>query len=81
MRPVQPPSQPHPTPPTVRQIAARTRRQAMGWSLVLASQGIEHTIDRDNASGWTLSQRIQTANSPIVHPKIKTGKEFPSACI
>ena len=42
-------------PPGVRQIAARTRRQAMDWSLVLASQGIEHTIDRDEATGWTLS--------------------------
>jgi len=27
----------------------------MDWSLVLASQGIEHTIDRDEATGWTLS--------------------------
>jgi membrane associated rhomboid family serine protease len=27
----------------------------MDWSLVLDSQGIEHTIDRDDASGWTLS--------------------------
>jgi membrane associated rhomboid family serine protease len=42
-------------PPAVRQIPARTRRQAMDWSLVLASQGIEHTIDRDEATGWTLS--------------------------
>ena len=27
----------------------------MDWSLVLASQGIEHAIDRDEAAGWTLS--------------------------
>jgi membrane associated rhomboid family serine protease len=27
----------------------------MDWSLVLASQGIEHTIDWDEATGWTLS--------------------------
>ena len=27
----------------------------MDWSLVLASQGIEHIIDRDEATGWTLS--------------------------
>jgi hypothetical protein len=26
----------------------------MDWSLVLASQGIEHSIDRDEANGWTL---------------------------
>jgi membrane associated rhomboid family serine protease len=27
----------------------------MDWSLVLASQGIEHIIDRDDAKGWMLS--------------------------
>ncbi|GEM_PF-512295 len=27
----------------------------MDWSLVLASQGIEHIVDRDEATGWTLS--------------------------
>jgi membrane associated rhomboid family serine protease len=27
----------------------------MDWSLVLASQGIEHTIDQDDARGWMLS--------------------------
>jgi membrane associated rhomboid family serine protease len=27
----------------------------MDWSLVLASQGIEHVVDRDEAKGWTLS--------------------------
>ena len=27
----------------------------MDWSLVLASQGIEHLIDRDEATGWMLS--------------------------
>lgn len=36
-------------------IAARSRRQAMDWSLVLASQGIEHRIDHDEATGWTLA--------------------------
>jgi rhomboid protease GluP len=43
----------------MRQIPALTRRQAMDWSLVLASQGIEHLIDRNEdegeAAGWTLS--------------------------
>jgi len=41
-------------PPAVRQIPALTRRQAMDWSLVLASQGIEHVVDRDETSGWSL---------------------------
>ena len=27
----------------------------MDWSLVLASQGIEHRIDRDDATGWVLT--------------------------
>ncbi len=27
----------------------------MDWSLVLASQGIEHTLNRDEAAGWTLA--------------------------
>src|SRR6266481_7264117 len=36
-------------------ITARTRRQAMDWSLVLASQGIECIIDRPETSeGWGL---------------------------
>jgi membrane associated rhomboid family serine protease len=39
----------------MRHIPALTRRQAMDWSLVLASQGIEHTLHRDEATGWTLA--------------------------
>ena len=36
-------------------IPARTRRQAMDWSLVLASQQIETTIEyAPDASGWGL---------------------------
>lgn len=35
-------------------IPARNRRQAMDWSLVLSSQGIEHIIDNDEATGWML---------------------------
>ena len=34
-------------------IPARNRRQAMDWSLVLLSQGIECVIER-SADGWTL---------------------------
>jgi len=35
-------------------IYARTRRQAMDWSLVLASQGVAATILRDPGEGWCL---------------------------
>ena len=38
-----------------RHIPARNRRQAMDWSLVLASQGIEHIIEHDEAAGWALA--------------------------
>jgi rhomboid protease GluP len=36
-------------------IPARSRREAMDWSLVLVSQGIETTIDSDEISGWGLT--------------------------
>jgi len=36
-------------------IAARSRRQAMDWSLVLASQGIGNRLDHDEVTGWTLA--------------------------
>ena len=35
-------------------IPARSRRQAMDWSLVLISQGIESTVDLSEESGWGL---------------------------
>ena len=35
-------------------IPARSRAQAMDLSLVLASQGIEHSIDNTNEAGWAL---------------------------
>lgn len=35
-------------------IAARSRRQALDWSLVLISQGIETTIDHPDDSVWNL---------------------------
>ncbi len=44
-------------------IPARTRRQAMDWSLVLASQGIEATIHRDELRQWMLLV------SPIDHTR------------
>ena len=39
---------------STRRIPARSRRQTMDWSLVLASQGIEHVIDHSEATGWAL---------------------------
>ncbi len=36
-------------------IPAHSRRQAMDWSLVLASQGVEHTVKHDETTGWTLA--------------------------
>ena len=35
-------------------IPTRSKRQAMDWSLVLVSQGIESTIDHSEESGWGL---------------------------
>lgn len=39
----------------VSRIFTRTRRRAMDWSLVLASQGIEHMIEHSEATGWALT--------------------------
>ena len=36
-------------------IAARSRRQAMDWSLVLISQDIESTVDFNEEGGWGLT--------------------------
>lgn len=35
-------------------LPARSQRQALDWSLVLASQGIEHVLDHDASLGWGL---------------------------
>ncbi len=44
-----------PTEPAGVVLPARSRRQAMDWSLVLASQGIEVTIDHQpDGLGWVL---------------------------
>jgi len=42
-------------PLPTRRIAVRTRRQAMDWSLVLASQGIEHVIEQSEETGYALA--------------------------
>jgi len=42
-------------PPDLARVPARSRRQAMDWSLVLASQGIEAVIQPPNTGeGWGL---------------------------
>lgn len=49
--------QPQPLPPTgapAPRIVARSQRRALEWSLVLASQGIEHVIERSAESAWAL---------------------------
>src|SRR5436190_15989082 len=48
------PEPPPPAAPLTARIPARSRGQAMDWSLVLASQGIEHAIDDPAETGWGL---------------------------
>jgi len=45
---------PESLPSSVARIPARTHRQVMDWSLVLASQGIEHGIEHTEETGWWL---------------------------
>ena len=52
--------------PTER-ISARSKRQAMDWSLVLASQGIEHTIEQDQEAGWSLNVSTQDYEKSIAN--------------
>lgn len=51
---VQPPPHSRPGSLDVR-IPARSRRQALDWSLVLASQGIAHAVEHDETTGWALA--------------------------
>src|SRR5436190_17104268 len=46
-------------------IPARSRRQAMDWSLVLVSQGIETTIDSDPDTGWGLIVAVDDSQRAI----------------
>ncbi len=39
----------------------------MDWSLVLASQGIEHTIEHDDASGWRLAVAEADHEQALAH--------------
>ncbi|HEX5220651.1 MAG TPA: rhomboid family intramembrane serine protease [Verrucomicrobiae bacterium] len=43
-----------PIAPLNQRIVAQSQRQAMDWSLVLASQGIEHIVDHSPERGWAL---------------------------
>ena len=56
-----------PLPPLDILIPARNRRQAMDWSLVLASQGIGHVIDHDEANGWTLAVSAADRAAALAH--------------
>jgi len=48
-------------------IPVRNRRQAMDWSLVLASQGIGHRIDYSETTGWTLSVSAADHANALAH--------------
>ena len=49
-----PPNPVQPAASALERIPARTRRHAMDWSLVLASQGIDAVIEHQPDSGWAL---------------------------
>ena len=52
--------------PPLARIPARSRRQAMDWSLVLVSQGIETTIEYSNEStGWELLVAAQDCDKAL----------------
>jgi len=46
-------------------IPARSKRQAMDWSLVLISQGIETTVDFADESGWGLILEAKDRDSAL----------------
>jgi membrane associated rhomboid family serine protease len=50
-------------------IPAHNRRQAMDWSLVLASQSIEHVIEHDEVTGWALA--VSPANHELALDHIR----------
>jgi len=61
---MQPDPPPSPDAPTHR-IPARSERQAMDWSLVLASQGLEHVIEHSDHSGWELLVAERDLKPPV----------------
>jgi len=66
---VEPLPPPHPQSLDVL-IPARNRRQAMDWSLVLASQGIEHMIDRVEETGWSLAVSKADHEEALAHIRL-----------
>lgn len=54
-----------PTEPEKMRIPARSRRQAMDWSLVLVSQGIEAIIEK-NDTAWELLVRVDEYEQAVV---------------
>ena len=61
---------PDPTPSNASRIPARTRRQAMDWSLVLASQGIEHIIEHQEETGWALAVSEADHQKALTHIRL-----------
>jgi rhomboid protease GluP len=50
-------------------IAARSQKQAMDWSLVLVSQGIESVIEPSEGGGWSLL--IEAKNSEVAFKTLR----------
>jgi membrane associated rhomboid family serine protease len=67
--PVQPSLPPH-LQPLDTSIPARNRRQAMDWSLVLASQGIEHVVEQGGETGWTLAVVAADHEKALAHIRL-----------
>jgi rhomboid protease GluP len=68
-------SQPVPMDTDTARISARSQREAMDWSLVLVSQGIESVIDQTpDGLGWVLliqAKDVQPALSAIRHYQLE----------
>lgn len=86
----------HPPNDPVARIPARTRRQAMDWSLALTSQGIEPVIEQTEEGNWALvvaagelsaalsiirQYRLENLRWPWRKPIFKTGTVFDWASV
>ena len=60
-----PPNPQEPIVTPVARVPARTRRQAMDWSLVLASQGMEPVIEQTEDGRWVLIVGAQDYDSAV----------------
>ncbi len=61
---------PEPVPSSDRRIRARNRRQTMDWSLVLASQGIDHVIEHAEETGWALTVAAHDYEPALAHIRL-----------